>query len=81
MYKGTTHEIRAYCILDCMTLLLPFQMKKLVSQQLATAALDTIPGLKIFVNEKALEMQQVAAAESTTVFSCLHGTCRFLGCS
>jgi hypothetical protein len=28
-----------------------------------------------------LEMQQVAAAESTTVFSCLHGTCRFLGCS
>jgi hypothetical protein len=64
-----------------MTLLLPFQMKKLVSQQLATAALDKIPGLKIFVNEKALEMQQVAAAESTTVFSCLHGTCRFLGCS
>jgi hypothetical protein len=40
-----------------------------------------LPGLKIFVNEKALEMQQVAAAESTTVYSCLHGTCRFLGCS
>jgi len=47
---------------------------------LATAALDKIPGLKIFVIEKALEMQQVAAAESTTVFSWLHGRRIFLGC-